>query len=61
MTKKKWQRPLTAKEVKHIRETTETGTLEQFKQNRARQIEDEAADFTPCWACRMIARKLGVD
>ncbi len=56
--KKTWKNKITKKELKHIRETTDTGTLQQFKSNRAWHKKQ---DKEPCWDCRLIARKLGLE
>ncbi len=44
-------------DLKHLRETTEKGTLREFKRNRAIQIRDNIT----CFDCRIIARKLGLE
>jgi hypothetical protein len=53
----KWEKKLTIKEIRHIRETTDTGSLQQFIHNR----ELQRAMNTPCHECRFIARKLGLE
>ena len=50
----KWKKNLTAKEIKHIKETTDTGTLAQVKTNLAFQAKEKIT----CWDCRAIAAKL---
>ena len=62
-----WQSKLTKKELQHVREWGGR-TLAGFKHNRAVQLEmkarDEANGFRntePCWDCRTIARKLGLE
>ncbi len=59
----KWMKELTKGEIAHIRETTDTGTLAQFKINAAAQKEmreknDSDPRIEPCWECKAIARKL---
>lgn len=56
--KPKWQRKLKASEIEHIRLTTFSGTLAQFKANRAGQI---AHPDHGCSECRHIALKLGIE
>lgn len=59
------------REKKHLKEFSVT-TLGQFKDLRTRQLEDlarvvkEAGEFLPnvhepCWECKMMARKLGLE
>ena len=59
----KWMKELTKGEIAHIRETTDTGTLTQFKINAAFHVERRAENgndprIEPCWECKAIARKL---
>ena len=65
MTKKrvpKWMKTLTAKERKHIKETTVRATLREFKENVTfhKDMRAENPDREPCWECKMIARKLAL-
>lgn len=52
----KWQKKLTKKELKHIKETTSDGTLRAIKTNRLGQTENNIT----CHDCDIIARKLGL-
>lgn len=52
--KPKWQKGLTKKEIQHIRDTTETGSLTQFRRNRKWQKEKDIE----CWDCKTIERKI---
>ena len=64
MKKRGWKAKLTKKELKHIAETTNGGLLREFKANRAKQRTwDTGVTFgaEPCWECRIIARKLGLE
>ena len=59
---KKWHKKVTIKELRHILESTTTGTLAQFKRNLDHQ---RAGDTWPdgtmsCWECHFIAKKLGI-
>ena len=62
----KWHRKITKSELKHIRETTHSCTLEQFKRNVKWQRDRDAENDNPqgnqmtCMECHFIARKLGV-
>ena len=59
----KWQKKLTKKELAHVKEWC-GGTLASFKRNRKEQHEQEAEhpiSFMPCFDCKMIARKLGIE
>jgi hypothetical protein len=60
--KMKWQKRITKKELKHVKEMC-GGTLQAFKQTREQQRKDKARnpDIEPCWDCRRIARKLGLE
>jgi hypothetical protein len=59
---KRWQKKLTKKELKHIKETTNRGTLSEFKSNREAQIAQKLSlNMEPCWECRIIASKLGIE
>ena len=54
----KWQKPLTAAERRHLKETMEGRvTLEGFKRNRAGQIREGIR----CFECEIIASKLGLE
>ncbi len=59
----RWQRKLTKAEIKHIRETTDTGSLAQFKRNlewqRERDTENPDGPVT-CLECRHIANVIGI-
>jgi hypothetical protein len=52
----KWEKKLTAKELKHVREWGGK-TLAGFKETR--RLQKNGADA--CWDCRHIARKLGLE
>ena len=59
--KAKWQRKLTKKEIKHIKETTDRGTLIEFKRNHIQHEiwrEEFPENSDPCRECREIAKKL---
>jgi hypothetical protein len=59
--KAKWQRKLTVKQIKHIKETTDSGTLSQLKFNLAHHAKARAeGKREPCWECKEIARTLGL-
>lgn len=61
MKKAKWQKPLKKSEIQHIKESTDSGTLAQFKRNREFHLKRIAAgEADPCIECRMIAIKLGL-
>jgi hypothetical protein len=60
---RKWHKKLTMKEIRHVNEFC-GGTLQGIKNTRegqrlARIKSPTAAE--PCWDCRMIARKLGIE
>jgi hypothetical protein len=59
----KWQKKLTKTEMRHLKETIGTRpTLEAFRNNRKGQLEFRGAgDIEPCWDCRRIAQKLGIE
>ena len=58
----KWQKVLTANEIRHLREMMETVTLNGFKKLRNEQKELKAKWTTePCWDCRFIAQKIGLE
>ena len=56
----KWQKELTVKERKHLKEVNVT-TLKGAKRNFEAQKEqrEEYPEVEPCWDCRFIARTLG--
>jgi hypothetical protein len=63
----KWQDKLTEEELAHVKEWGGK-TLSGFKKNRevqlnikARAIKQGFAFPEPCWACRQIAEKLGIE
>jgi hypothetical protein len=57
----KWEKKLTAKEVRHIREWA-GGSLRSFAGHAAQLKEDRKITLIePCWECKMIARKLGLE
>lgn len=56
-TRKTWQQRIGKRMLAHIKETTQTGTLREFKSNLAHQ----AKTYQPCYDCRMIAAKLNLD
>ena len=57
MKKAKWQKKLTIAQIWHIKETTQSGTLAQFKRNRIGQI----AEGIECFECKEIAKKLKIE
>jgi hypothetical protein len=58
----KWQNKITKKQLKHIKETTDTGTLAQFIFNREWHRERMAeGEREPCFECREIALRLGIE
>lgn len=66
MKKPKWQRKLLKVDVKHIRDTTDSGTLAQFKSNldwqrkRDEENDNPQGDQMTCMECNHIANKLGI-
>jgi len=59
----RWQKKLNKKELAHVRKRCR-GTLAGLK--RAREFQKEKKEkfpemSEPCWECRMIARKLGLE
>jgi len=60
---RKWHKKLTMKEIRHVNEFC-GGTIRGLMENRERQkahlIESPDAP-EPCWDCRIIAKKLGVE
>jgi hypothetical protein len=60
--KRKWARALTMKEIHHIADTTATCTLAQYKANRVAHKKMEFDNgIEPCFECRHIAIKLGLE
>jgi len=58
----KWQKKLNKGELKHIKETTDAPTLSAFKSNREHHHEMKKKDgIEPCYDCRHIAVKLGLE
>lgn len=63
-----WASKLSKKELQHLIEM-EITTLEKFKSTRRAQIarrDEQDKKFPklnnePCWECKMIARKLGLE
>ena len=70
MTDRKWHKGLTARELRHVMESTTTGTRAQFRRNLEHQRADEAAQLAAgrheddvivlCRECRRIGDKLGL-
>lgn len=60
---KRWQDKLTKKEMKHLADTCfGRPTLAALKQNRAAHLaEVEKGNMDPCFECRSIAIKLGLE
>lgn len=59
----KWQKKLTKKERMHMKEFC-GNTIEGLKRNREKQQESVRNNpdcIEPCWDCKMIARKLGIE
>ena len=58
--KTKWEKKLTLKEIKHLRENTD-GTLRSAKVNfkKQKELRNRMQGSYPCWDCRFIAQKLG--
>jgi hypothetical protein len=63
----RWQDKLTEEELKHVKEWC-GGTLDAFKKNRVVQLEIKNRNTAqgylntePCWICRRIAKKLGIE
>ena len=59
---KTWKGKLTKKELAHIAETTDNCLLREFKANRTQHLawkEDDGKE--PCFDCRHIAVKLGLE
>jgi hypothetical protein len=59
----KWEKKLTAKEVRHVRELC-GGSLRSFTEQAdrlANMRRELAYTSEPCWECRTIAIKLGLE
>jgi hypothetical protein len=56
----RWQKRITKKQLKHIRETTTNGTLREFKENREFHHK-ESPSREMCWDCRKIALRLKIE
>ena len=58
----KWEKKLTAAEVRHVREEC-GGSLRSFKDQAAflAKKRKEFPEIEPCWTCKFIARKLGLE
>lgn len=59
----RWQKKLTKKEMKHLRETCDgPPTLAALRRNREHQRQQKGeSGIEPCWDCRLIAKKLGLE
>ncbi len=59
----RWQKKLTKKEMKHVKESiVGRPTLAAIKSNRKFQREMlDSSGYEPCWACKFIAVKLGIE
>lgn len=63
---KTWKDKLTKKELAHLRDVAGITTLSALRETRAAQKRQKrlAIEFPgrePCWDCRLIAKKLGID
>ena len=59
----KWQKKLTRNELCHVKEWC-GGTLAGIKRTRRHQKADEdlfPEKMMPCWDCKQIAKKLGIE
>jgi hypothetical protein len=56
-TRKTWKQRIGKRMTKHIKETTQGGTLYEFRSNLKWQVTSDQ----PCYECRQIARKLGIE
>jgi hypothetical protein len=63
----RWQDKLTEEELAHVREWC-GGTLAEFKKTREAQVKMRDRNIKqgfrvgePCWVCRDIAHKLGIE
>lgn len=54
---------LDAKEMNHLKKVAHAPTLEAFKRTAEAQslMRKKNPKFEPCWECRLIAKKLGID
>ncbi len=52
----KWKRRLDARQRRHIKETTQRGTLAELRRN----IDTQRRDDFPCWECEGIANRLNL-
>ena len=60
---RKWHKKLTMKEIRHVNEFC-GGTLAGIKIAREGQVAAASSrpnGMEPCWECRTIARKLGME
>lgn len=56
----KWQKKITKKQLRHIKETTDNGTLREFKANREHhRNREQGRDL--CYECRIIAIRLKLE
>ncbi len=55
--KAKWEKKLTLKEIKHLRENSD-GTLKSVMRNFEGQAKMRRMGSEPCWECRFIEAKL---
>ena len=62
---RRWHKRLTIRQLRHIIETTQTGSLAQFKRNLEHQIatdlkqeQDGLTSFKMGWECHYIAKRL---
>ncbi len=53
----KWKRKLGSRLMKHVAESTESGTLAEVRRNIAHMVDEDE----PCSECEEIARKLGIN
>jgi len=58
----RWQDKLTKKELEHVRKWA-GGTLASIRKTRIAQAVDKEVrgGQEPCWDCRVIAKKLGLE
>jgi len=59
----KWQKPLNKNDLKHLKTVAGCVTLKQFKSivEMHNKLRTENPKTEPCWDCRAIARKLGLE
>lgn len=55
--RKTWQQRIGKRMLAHIKESTQGGTLREFRSNLAHQAKTDQ----PCYECQAIARKLGIE